>query len=202
MLDRRGHGLDEPFGEPLHDLGGFRIVRQRTDELVAADAGEDAAFGQQAPDPFGNRGQHQIARRVAVDVVDMLETIEIDHQHRYGPVAALGGSEQGIDRRIAAAPVEAAGKRVGFRQLARQGFRAAALADLALEIGVTPPAEDEQGDVEQDRVGQQHVWRGAFAHPRADGLRHHRPAGGYEQDHRGHGDTERDHVTLGLAETA
>src|SRR5690606_2566985 len=149
VVDGRGNGFDELVGELFEQVGRGRIVEDRADELVAAEAGEHAVFGQQLPDPFGDGREHYVADGVAVDVVDLLEVVEIDHQHRDGPAFAVRVDQEPVDRGGAAASVQAARQRVRFRKLARQRLRTPALGDFALKVRVTPPAENDQGDVEQ-----------------------------------------------------
>ena len=57
-------------------LGG--VVRQQPGELLAADPPHGVHGAGGAGDPRGGLGQHPVAGRVAVDVVDRLEVVEID----------------------------------------------------------------------------------------------------------------------------
>src|SRR3546814_4298794 len=49
-------------------------------------------------DHIGGGAQEVVAGEVAVKVVDRLEAVEIDDQHRHGLPALGRGSEQGVDR--------------------------------------------------------------------------------------------------------
>ena len=54
-------------------------------ELVAAEAAERLARAQQVPEPLGHLLQHEVADGVALGVVDDLEPVEVDEQHRDAP---------------------------------------------------------------------------------------------------------------------
>ena len=76
--------------------------------------------------------------------------------HRGLWVPALAGlGDQAVGRRRHAAPVEAPGQRIGFRQDARLLLSLAAFTDFTGQLDVAPPAEDDQRDVEQQGGGQQ-----------------------------------------------
>jgi len=204
LLDRAGGCGHQFVGQAIDAFAVSGIVAQRADELVAPDAGHHGALRQKLDQPRGDLAQDAVAHGVAVQVVDLLEVVEIEHQHGHGVPALFGFVQQQVDRRHAAAPVEAAGQRIARSQLVRQRFCLAPFGDFAVEVLVAPPAEDQQGDVEQHRVGQQHVGRlgHSHAHGRADDLGHDRAPGAHEQDQRGNGDPQRDDVTLGSAQDA
>ncbi len=138
---------------------------------------------------------------MSVEVVDLLEVVEVDHQH--GDMATLSGcaGQEGVDRRCAAAPIEATCQGIDVGEQPGLSLGAAAFEHLALKVGVAPPSEDHQGDVEQDGAGQQVVRRLGLPEPRHDDPAEHRAARADEQDDRGDGDTERDQVALGGAKS-
>ena len=51
-------------------------------ELVAAEPGEGVAAPQRGPQPLGDLDQQRVAVVVAERVVDLLEAVEVDQQHR------------------------------------------------------------------------------------------------------------------------
>ena len=65
------------------------------DELVAAEAGEAGAFGRDRAQPAADFGEHLVADRVAERVVDFLEPVEVEPEHRQ--LAALGQRRQHLD---------------------------------------------------------------------------------------------------------
>ena len=55
--------------------------------------------------------------------------------------------------------MEGACKGIVFGQLARQAFGAATVVHFALQIAIAPPAENQQGDVQENGIGQQQIGR-------------------------------------------
>src|SRR5690606_10566720 len=100
---------------------------------------------------------------MAVEVVNVLEVVEIHHQHRNLAVPAGRARQERLYRRPAAAPVKAAGQRVDRGKLLRPGFCPAALHHFLLQVRITTPTEQQQGDVEEDGGGQLRVGRGTVA---------------------------------------
>jgi hypothetical protein len=148
---------DEPLGQLVDAVAAARFVRQRADELIASDARHDAIAGKLGMQAAGDFDQHLVAHLVAVEVVDLLEIVEVDHQHGEVEATKLGTGDQGVDGGAAAAPIEAAGQRIEFGQFARALLGPAALGHFVMQLVVAAPAEHEQGDVEQHCVGEQHV---------------------------------------------
>ena len=74
-------GRDDAFGE-RH--GGVLVVHAlgHDDELVAAEAGERVGGPEMMREPFGHLRQHRVADAVAERVVDDLEPVEVEVQHR------------------------------------------------------------------------------------------------------------------------
>ena len=111
---RRG----EREGEALTDAAGGEIevvaleLAAEHGELVAAEAGRHVAGSHRAAEGLRDRDQHGIADRVPVGVVDLLEAVEVEEQHRGGPVTrrhvllerlgepdAVGQPGEAVDRR-------------------------------------------------------------------------------------------------------
>ncbi len=91
-------------------------VRQVDDELLAAVARDHVTGPQGARAYLGQRLDHQVAGRVAEAVVDLLEVVDIDHQHGE-LVAAAPGPRLFLAREFEErAAVEHAGQRVDQRQ--------------------------------------------------------------------------------------
>ena len=77
LLDRVAHRFGNPEGVVDRRIG------QDHQELVAAEPAAHVALAQHAVQPGADRRQHGVARDVAVAVVDRLEAVEVDHQHRH-----------------------------------------------------------------------------------------------------------------------
>ena len=60
-------------------------------ELVAAKACDDIAFGDGRAQPTGHFNQDRVAGRVAERIVDDLEVVEIEEQHRHGLIRLPAG---------------------------------------------------------------------------------------------------------------
>ena len=72
----------EAFGE-LH--GAIEIgARQEGRQLLAAEPGAEIGFTQAEPQAIGSTPQRRVAGRMAVAVIDLLEVIQIDHDHGAG----------------------------------------------------------------------------------------------------------------------
>src|ERR1017187_581494 len=90
--ERRGDGLYDPLGGQPRLLA-TTVATQQHDELVPAEAchGINRAGG--SLEPPCRLAQHEVAGRMAMDVIDWLETVEIYEQNREGSgVAARGGN--------------------------------------------------------------------------------------------------------------
>ena len=166
-------------------------------ELVTPEAGQPGLAREQGAEPFAQLDQHRITAGVAIHIIDLLEVIQIDHAIG-NRLAALGrGGAQRFGRLDHAAPVEALGQRVGGGEQAGLILGAAALGNFTGEFAVTPPAEDDEGNIEQQRADQHPVGRGAVAQQRAHGAGQNCSAGCHQQEHRSHGNAQREDVALG-----
>ena len=87
----------------LLGIGHRRIVAQHHDELVPADARQEGTFSNGLQTPR-HLAQQRIADRMAVEVVDLLEAIEIQAQDREPPGRAqslIDGRRQIVGKRRA-----------------------------------------------------------------------------------------------------
>jgi hypothetical protein len=124
-LDRDGDGV----GERARLRG--RADRGDDDELVAAGPPDEGAAAGHGADPAADGAQHLVADRVAEAVVDRLEVVEVDEQHRdeRGLARALG--EQRVQALAQGGAVAQAGQRVLVGQVAQLALQARALAGVA-----------------------------------------------------------------------
>ena len=74
------HCLGDPLGEPAAVLQGASGEDDR--ELLATDSADIVARADRAAENLGDPDQDGVAERMAVDVVDLLEVVEIDHHER------------------------------------------------------------------------------------------------------------------------
>jgi hypothetical protein len=99
--ERHAAEVERPLDRGAQPLGqGPRAVvpqvRGQDDELVAAQAGQQVAGPQVAGQPRPHLAQQGVADGVAEGVVDLLEPVEVQDQHRGGPAGGhprVGGAE-------------------------------------------------------------------------------------------------------------
>ena len=108
--DRREHPLGQPRG-----VRRRRAFGHDDGELVAAGAGEERAF-QRGAQALRHRAQQPIADRVPEDVVDLLEAVEIDAQHREAFVRLRRPLEHRGEALIECHPVGQVGERIVMRE--------------------------------------------------------------------------------------
>ena len=133
-------------------------------------------------------------------VVDLLEIIEIDHAECDCQAPGTRTRAQDFGRCLHAAAVEAAGERIGFGQFTSQFLGSAAFADLLLQLVIAAPAENDQDDIEKQRVDQQVIGGFSAREHRIDSRGQNRRAGSDEQDDRGCRDAQRDEIALCAAD--
>ena len=94
-------------GGILRPLG----VRQDDGELVSAEARDGVDLAHAGPQPVGHGTQEHVADRVAEGVVDLLEAVEVEAQHRERVAAAEMGDRL-LDALAEHRPVRQAGEDV------------------------------------------------------------------------------------------
>ncbi len=184
----------------MNPLGLTGSVGKGADELVTADARDNAICRQGIAQAAGHHGQDVVSGLVAVENIDLLEIIEVDHEQRDFATVLAGRSDQRVDTRHAAAMVEATSESISFGQLAGIFFSAAALCHFVLQILITTPAKDQQGNVKQHGIGQHDVRRSAATRPGLNDLRHQCAASSGEEDDRCNCNAQRDNIVLSLAQ--
>ena len=86
-----GAVLEDGFGIGRH-VGVVDAARAVDDELVAAQAGHQAARPERAVEPFGALDQEPVADEMARGIVDMLEIVDVDDHQHHDVVALLGAA--------------------------------------------------------------------------------------------------------------
>ena len=124
-------------------------ILQDDDELIAAKPGDHVASPHAAPQPAADLGQQAIAGVMAEEIVDDLEAIEIDEQHRQLPVPAprqLDGKVQQLVEQLAVRQVREAvvGGEI-FDALIGDHFRVGAVEILQRERDVVGKALQQFG---------------------------------------------------------
>ena len=123
---------------PRDDFGAAGVaVGQIGGELVAAEAREHVALAQRRLQPHGGLAQQRVARVMAVPVVDELEAIDVDEQHRARGRATLRQLELQLTGELP--PVDEPGERVVLGRVRELQLGLLALGDVgedALEAGL------------------------------------------------------------------
>ena len=156
-------------GRDALDVVDLAALVEDHHELVAAEARHDVACPQRAAQPVRHFEQEQIAGLMAERIVDDLEAVEIDEQHRETVIVAL----RCVDR-LAQQPVEGlAVRQVG--QAVMRGEVFDPLVGLVLLVGAIEILHRE-GDVvgealqQLDELGREGLLLGRHVDHDADGL--------------------------------
>ncbi len=89
----------ERLQDALGDGDGVALVAEvlaQDRELVAAEAGHQLVAANGRAQPLSGRGEQLVAGPVAEAVVDELEAVEVEEQHRHGPGLAVQARERGL----------------------------------------------------------------------------------------------------------
>ena len=87
QLQRLAEHLQQVAGDAF-DVVGFGGFIENDDEFVAAEPRHDVARAQCMAQPVGDLHQQEVAGVVSQRIVDDLEAVEIDEQHRELPLIA------------------------------------------------------------------------------------------------------------------
>jgi hypothetical protein len=116
-----------------------RVDQQQ--ELVAADAGQGVAGSDQGAHPLGHRAQQRVAHRVAVEVVDLLEVVQVDEGQRHQGLVGTLAQRLGHDL-LHAGPVGQAGELVHVGAQREFALVVLALGDVAQQRELHRLVED------------------------------------------------------------
>ena len=125
-------------------LGAVGDVLQHHGELVAAEAGDRIAFAHDLAQAPAGRLEHAVAGGVPHRVVDVLEAVEVEEQHRHPPRAASRADDRVADALAQQGTVGQAGEGVVIGEVAQLLLGALAVGDVgsdadpvaALAVGV------------------------------------------------------------------
>jgi hypothetical protein len=137
---RRPHDLEDALGDGM--LAVMAHVLEEDGELVAAQAGDGVDRPQALPDPLGHLDQQLVPGGVAEAVVDGLEAVEVQEQHRDGRHQARGARQRQAEAVEEQRPVRQLCERVvqgGAGELLGDGLGLQAGAALALVPAPQPP---------------------------------------------------------------
>ena len=110
-MQRRLHHLHDLLGHPQHVVG-LDDVSQDYGELVTGIARHRIRGTDAAAQALGDHAQHLVARRMPVGIVDRLESIQIDEQHREALAGAMRFANDGVEAIVEKQPIGQPGKRI------------------------------------------------------------------------------------------
>ena len=145
--------LAQPFQHPVGHLDDVDVVAGVLDqhgELVAAEPGHGVAGPHAGVQALGHLDEQPVPGGVAEAVVDLLEAVQVEEQHRHRGRLALGPLEGVVDPVLEQGPVGQRGQRVVEGLVDELVLELAALGDVA---GVEDQAADA-GVVEQVGDGE------------------------------------------------
>ena len=87
MTNRTRQRVDDPMRDGL-GFGQAEVVVEQDRELVATEPGGDVVCAQDGPQPGRDIGQEPVSRGMPEGVVDDLEVVEVEEQHRAGILSA------------------------------------------------------------------------------------------------------------------
>ena len=122
------------------------------DELVASDARDRVGLAHDRLEPPRERLEHDVARAVAADVVDVLEAVEVDRDQRERLARPARASERLLDAVVEEDAVRQAGERIAERL--RVGDLDAQVEEDA-DGRCDERADDERGDDVVGRLAEQ-----------------------------------------------
>ena len=142
--DLPAQGLDDPVGHDLR-LVGVRLGKEHG-ELVSAHPRQDVRLAHAMPQRPGDALEEIVARLVAEGVVDVLEIVQIDHEHR--ALGAVARHPLGLPGQLLleAAPVEETGQEIVIDQVLEAFRQLLPLRDV-LNLGddIERPCPDRRG---------------------------------------------------------
>ena len=111
--------------------GGLLGARQEHGKLVSADAGDDVGVAHSRGNHSADVADHLIAACVAERVIDVLEAVDVDQQHRRLPAVAIDERHFLREALLELAPVEQPGQPVAIGELTYERLAALAFGGVA-----------------------------------------------------------------------
>ena len=134
------HRRPHRAGDPLHDAAGVDLVDvapEQHRELVTAEPGGEVVGPQARLDALRDGHEQQVTGGVALAVVDGLEVVDVDEQHRRpGVVSGLHFAQRALDGLNEEAAVGEAGERVVERLVAQPRLELGQLGQRPFEPAV------------------------------------------------------------------
>ena len=103
---------DSRLRRDAFDVIAFGGFLENDDEFVAAEPRHDVARAQRLAQPAGDLDQQDIAGVMPKQIVDDLEPVEIDEEHRKLPLVAVRGLDRIVEQLVERFPVGEIGQTV------------------------------------------------------------------------------------------
>ncbi len=162
--------VDDVAAHPLG--GGLVAVGEEQRELVAAEAGHHVGVAHRAAQDAADGDQQLVAGVVAEAVVDLLEVVEVEQQHRAGRAVASAALEVSLELGVEATPVGQAGEHVVVDEVRQPVLVAPTLGDVddvdQHDVGLLGPGAPQEAAAQPHvdvlaTVVAQHAVRGVGA---------------------------------------
>ena len=150
QLERLLQGVVQALGD-LPGTGDVR-ARQEDGELVAAHPGDRVPGAQRRAQPRADLLEQEVAVGVAHGVVDLLEPVEVDDQHRQRLLLPLGAEQRLLEPVVEEDPVRQARERIVVRLVAAR-LGQGAVAPHGVHERPGEQAEKDQADRQDHRPG-------------------------------------------------
>ena len=150
-LDRLLDRLQQSHRDAL-DVGTVLDVGHQHRELVAASTRNDVLRPQQPAEPLRDFAQHMVALFVAEAVVDFLEAIQVDREHRTGGIAQRAGGERRIATQCQQAPVRQSGEVIVMRVMQRLLLAVTQAVDIGEDQHVLAVADGARSQLAPHRL--------------------------------------------------
>jgi hypothetical protein len=166
-------------------------VRNEQRELITAEPGHGDVPCNRAREARTELAEHDVTHAMAETVADLLEAVEVDHQHGK-PVIACGALQRGLQCLVETAAIREA------RELVGAGLQAdiSKVAQLAVADGQTGDGDDQRCDRQRECDREQVV----KAVERHDGQRSRHEEDGHEDRPTGRPGAQRSETTMPSAE--
>ena len=186
-LDRLAQPADDMLGDVGDDLARALAEREHHRELVRADAGTERLGGNGRHDRVADRAQHRVAGDVTIDVVDVLEAVEVDHQHCHLESVAA----RVLDHLVAGLVDRREHEQVGELVARGEHFHRASASTRrprSERASCSGGRQQDQSDVEQQCGAGEAIGAAIGLDQRGDDVRHHPHADAGEHEDGDSGD--------------
>src|SRR5580704_14032357 len=114
-------------------------------EFVSSETSEHIPFSHRAGQALGDYDQNVVSDQVPIRVVDLFESVQVEHQNRMHAFRSRGRGDRDLQCLLELAAVREACQWIGMRKFMRSPLRGNSARDLALLFGDPPPRKIDKG---------------------------------------------------------